>query len=66
MCAKRIEPLEYKPAVIAEELMHADHTQQYDRIIIIPLNSLALASRTPHRTILADVLRYNVDGAIEA
>jgi hypothetical protein len=64
MCAERIEPLEYEPAIVAEEFMHSDHTQQHDCIIVIPLNPLALAPWALHRSILADTLGYNGDGAI--
>lgn len=43
--------------------MHPDHTQQKNRVIVIPLNPLTFTPRALHRTILADTLSYNGDGA---
>ncbi len=53
VCSQRVEPLEYEPAVIAQELVQAEHADKNHRIIVIALNSLALASRALHRPILA-------------
>ena len=45
---QRIEALEHEAAVVAEQLMQPKHPDKENRIIIIPLNSLALASWTQH------------------
>jgi hypothetical protein len=48
MRTERVEALEYESTIIAEEFMHSDHTQQYDRIVKIPLNPLTPAPRATH------------------
>ena len=53
MCTQRVEALEDQSTIIAEEFMHPDHTQQYDRVIKIPLNPLTPTPRAAHTTILA-------------
>lgn len=53
--AERVEPLEHEAAVVAEELVQADHSQEKDRVVIVTLNPLALASWTLHWTILRDL-----------
>jgi len=64
MCSQGVEPLEYEPAVIAEELMQAEHTDEKHRIVVVALDPLALASRAlhpVHSSRLRDwSLRYNV------
>lgn len=52
MSAQRVERFENETTVITEELLHADHSQKKDGIIIIPLNPLTLAPRALHRSIL--------------
>lgn len=44
----RIERLENQAAVVAQQFMHANHSQKEDSIVIISLNTLTLASRTLH------------------
>lgn len=46
--ALRIEALEDEAAVIAEQFMHPDRSKKDDGIIIIPLNTLALAPWALH------------------
>jgi hypothetical protein len=43
-----IEAFEDEAAVVTKQLMQPKHSNKENRIIIIPLNSLALASRTLH------------------
>ena len=50
--AQRVERLEDESAVIAEKLLHPDHPEKKDGIIIIPLNPLTLAPRALHRVYL--------------
>ena len=59
VCSERVKSLEYKTAGVAEELMKPHHPQQYDSVVVVSLNALALAPRAPHRTILANTLGYN-------
>ena len=64
MCAQRVETLEDESTIIAEEFVHPDHTQQYDRVIKIPLNPLTPTPRAAHICILAVFANqpcYNVD-----
>ena len=53
VCSQRVETLEHEPALVAQELVEAEHANKNHRIIVIALNPLALASRALHRPILA-------------
>ena len=44
----RIESFENESAVIAEQFVHPNHSQEKDGIVIIPLNPFTLASWTLH------------------
>ena len=46
--ALRIEPFEYKPAGVAEQLVHTYGAEKNTRVVKIPLNPLALAPWTLH------------------
>lgn len=46
--ALRIEALEDEAAVIAEQFLHPDRSKKDDGIVIIPLNTLALAPWALH------------------
>ena len=43
-----IEALENETAVVAKQLVQAEHPQEENRIVVIPLNPLALAPRALH------------------
>jgi hypothetical protein len=44
----RIESLENQAAVVAEQFVHPNHSQEKDGIIVIALNPFTLASWTLH------------------
>jgi hypothetical protein len=46
--SQRIEPFEYQTTVVAKEFVKTDKTEQYDGIVVIPLNALTFTSRAPH------------------
>jgi hypothetical protein len=44
----RIESFENETAVVAEQFMHPNHSQEKDGIIVVALNPFTLASWTLH------------------
>jgi hypothetical protein len=46
--AERVEALENQPAVVAQQFVQPKHSDKEDGIVIIALDSLALAPWTPH------------------
>jgi hypothetical protein len=58
--AKRVESFEDKAAVVAEQLVQSEHTDEKHRIVIIALNTFAFTPRALHRTILATLVGSNL------
>ncbi len=52
MCSLRVKPLEYQATGVTEEVMHANHPQKKDGVIVVSLNALAFTSWTLHEPIL--------------
>ena len=48
MCLQWIEAFEDETAVVTQQLMQSQHSDKENRIIVIPLNPLALAPWTLH------------------
>ena len=48
VCLEWIEAFEDEAAVVAEQFMQPKHPDKENRIVVIPLNSFTLASRTLH------------------
>ena len=66
VCALGIEGFENEATVVAEQFVHADHSQKEDGIIVIPLDPFAFASWTLHAAHSNRVRRHvvRIRGAI--